>query len=659
MLHNVPCTIGIVGVDEGSITAITYGARDILGAWVVGSLGHDVSIYDRTGSRRRNLDKDLRSLIVEAAKGGDRSAVLLDTMDDVSPAFSASAEGIVVLEPVDRALVRAAFMVTAKRAPGPEGLDLVASLPLDLIDSVIAPRRSVERSLGIAKRLLAAVRSEGHPVDDAAEVPEEPVDGPRLEDLSGLGEVGEWGNDLVRDLADYRSGAIPWSDVDRGVLVAGPPGVGKTMFAGALARSCGIPLHIHSCASWQSRGHLGDLLKAMTRAFDEARRAAPCILFLDEMDAFGSRTDPGDRYAAYSRQVIDGLLEQLDGAKGREGVVVVGATNHANLIDEAILRPGRLERVLVIQHPDRTARVGILRHHLRGTLERADLRPVAERLEGSTGAEIELLVRDARRRARKRREEMRLADIEASAPSTEECSDALFRRICVHEAGHLVVGALLADISGSDPIEAKVDRRLYVGVANRTDFVRRSGFDLTRDSFLAEITTLLAGLAAEEEVLESRGSGAGGVSACDLRSATELATAMEVAHGLGEALLHRAKARERLDALLDNDGDLRRRVSRTLDECFGRARELVESERRVIERVAQELASFGMCSASIIDRATRQDLETGTSRERKGSYVRQTGTRAGSRTFPIALRPRTEDQAGSAAVGQSAPPRES
>ncbi|MEF2553887.1 AAA family ATPase [Aurantimonas sp. A2-1-M11] len=332
----------------------------------------------------------------------------------------------------------------------------------------------------------------------------------------------------------------------------------------------------------------------MTRAFDEARRAAPCIFFLDEMDSFGSRTDPGDRYAAYSRQVIDGLLEQLDGAKGREGVVVVGATNHANLIDEAILRPGRLERVLVIKHPDCTARVGILRHHLRGALETADLRPVAERIGGTTGAEIELMVRDARRRARKRREKMKLADIEASAPSTEECSDALFRRVCVHEAGHLVVGALLADVSGSDPTEAKVDRRLFVGAHSFTTFVRRPGFDVTRDSFLAEIACLLAGLAAEEEILKSRGTGAGGENACDLRSATELATAMEVSHGLGDALLHRAKARKRLDALLDDDRDLRRRVGRILDECFRRARELVASDRHAVERVAGELASAGV-----------------------------------------------------------------
>ena len=195
---------------------------------------------------------------------------------------------------------------------------------------------------------------------------------------------------------------------------------------------------------------------------------------------------------------------------------------------------------------------------------------------------------------------MELADIEASAPPTEEYSDALFRRICVHEAGHLVVGALLADESGSDPTEAKVDRRLYVGVANRTVFMRRPGFDLTRDSFLAEITILLAGLAAEEEILKSRGTGAGGENGCDLRSATELAAAMEVSHGLGEMLLHRAKARERLDPLLDDDRDLRRRVGGILDGCFRHARELIASERPAVERVSRELASVGMCPASIM-----------------------------------------------------------
>lgn len=615
VLLNVPCTIGIVGVDEGSIEAVTRAARDVLGAWSVGTLGFDVSIYDRTSGRQKGLTS-LRKIVIEAAKAGERGAVLFGTMDDVSDAFVASAEGVLVLDPVDREVLKGVFMWLVKRAPKPEDLDLVATLPLGLLDSVIAPGRSVERCVGIAKRLLAAVAAEtlDTNTDGTKAAPDRNATAPRLEDLSGLGEVGEWGSDRVRDLGDYRAGAIPWTDVDRGVLVAGPPGVGKTMFAGALARSCGVPIHVHSCAKWQARGHLGDLLKAMSAAFNEARKTAPCILFLDEMDAFGSRTDPGDQYAAYSRQVIDGLLEQLDGTAGREGVVVVGATNHPDLIDPAILRPGRLERVVVLRPPDCTARVGILRHHLRGELETEELTPLAESLNGVTGAEIELLVRGARRRARKRREAMTLADIQASLPPFEEQSDDLFRRVCVHEAGHLVVGSLLADESGSDPLEARVNRRPINDTAGTTFFVPRPGFDRTRESHLAEITVLLAGLAAEEEILGTRGEGAGGAETCDLRRATGIAAAMEVSLGMGEIPLHRADADKRLDVLLDGDSHLRLRVGATLDECFRRARTTGRAHRYEVERVAKELASVGTCSASSLKRPTQKGSEVGSAR---------------------------------------------
>ncbi|KAB0679059.1 AAA family ATPase [Aureimonas leprariae] len=331
----------------------------------------------------------------------------------------------------------------------------------------------------------------------------------------------------------------------------------------------------------------------MRQAFDEARKSAPCVLFLDEADAFGSRVDPGDRYAAYSRQVIDGLLEQLDGAAGREGVVVVGATNYPELVDPAITRPGRLDRVLRMRLPDAAARVGILRHHLRGAMEAADLGPLAERMEGATGAEIELLVRDGRRRARRRREELTLADVEAGLPPEERMSDALFRRVCVHEAAHLVVGTALADESGSDPVEARVDRRLREGTSPGTEFTRRAGFDRTRGSCLAEIAVLLAGTAAEEEIVGDRGDGAGGPEGSDIANATAIAVAIEASFGLGDGLVHRVAARGEGVEAIRWDATLRLAVRKILDGAFERARAIVRAERETIERVAAVLAAEG------------------------------------------------------------------
>lgn len=626
-LQNVPCTIGIVGVDEGSVDAVSMAARDILGAWIVANFGYDVVVHDRTAGRRKGL-RSLRSIVIEAAKGGERGAVLFATRKDVSDAFIASAEGVVVLDPVDRAVLKGAFMSYVKRSPEPEDLDLIATLPLGLIDSVIAQDRSVARCVGIAKRLLAAIAAESldtaTDAGNAAQV--QTTDGPRLEDMSGLGEVGEWGSDLVRDLGDYRAGAISWTDVDRGVLIAGPPGVGKTMFAGALARSCGVPIHVHSCARWQARGHLGDLLKAMAAAFNEARKTAPCILFLDEMDAFGSRTDPGDQYAAYSRQVIDGLLEHLDGAAGREGVVVVGATNHPDLIDPAIMRPGRLERIARIEPPDENARRGILKHHLRAALEGTDLGPIAERLDGATGADIELLVRRARRAARKARREMVLADLSdcllpEAAPSSE-----LLWRACVHEAGHLVVGTRLASVSGCRPVIAKVQARGQAVNVGETVFEREPGGDVTKDSLMAEIAVLLAGTAAEELLIGSRGVGAGGPGTSDLVMATNIAKRIEAVYGLG-TMLRAVDQSELMHGDSDRHGLA---VERILRACMSEASAILGAEKPTLLATARVLSATGVanCPVSNDERSERVSsaAHDGATEPKSKGFVRERNT---------------------------------
>ncbi len=115
--------------------------------------------------------------------------------------------------------------------------------------------------------------------------------GPSLHDLSGYGEAKTWGLELTEDLAAWKAGSLSWRDVDRGVLLSGPPGSGKTSYAAALARTCNIPLVLGSAARWQATGHLGDMLKAMRKAFAEAARQAPSILLIDEFDSFSNRDD--------------------------------------------------------------------------------------------------------------------------------------------------------------------------------------------------------------------------------------------------------------------------------------------------------------------------------------------------------------------------------
>jgi hypothetical protein len=252
--------------------------------------------------------------------------------------FRLAADRIISLGSVDRRAIDAAFQAI---------LDTIAS------DDVI------ETTLQLAPNLLgAALRPGRTPRDIADTIRKHTSSGPHgsttpsLDAYSGFGEAAAWGKALAKDLADYAAGRLPWSEIDRGALISGPSGTGKTLFAQVLAQTCSVPLFAHSLAQWQARGHLGDLLAAMNAAFDQAIDNAPCIIFLDECDAFGSRDRLSGDNEQYSREVIDGLLERLDGIGKREGVVVIGATNLAEKLDPALLRPGRLGRHLRIDLPD-------------------------------------------------------------------------------------------------------------------------------------------------------------------------------------------------------------------------------------------------------------------------------------------------------------------
>lgn len=158
-----------------------------------------------------------------------------------------------------------------------------------------------------------------------------------------------------------------------------------------------------SAAQWQAKGHLGDLLKAMRKLFADAAKSRPSIVFLNEFDSFGSRSVAEESSNSdYKRQVINGLLECLTPSEGREGIIVVGATNNPDAVDPALLRPGRLERVIAIPLSDLEARIAIMgRHH--GVCEGIDLSVAMSQTRGWTGADLMKLARDAKRISRRRR----------------------------------------------------------------------------------------------------------------------------------------------------------------------------------------------------------------------------------------------------------------
>lgn len=352
-----------------------------------------------------------------------------------------------------------------------------------------------------------------------------------LADLHGLGAAKVWGEHLADDLAAYRNGKLTWAEVDRGVLLSGPPGVGKTTYARALATTCNADLVPTSVAGWYAASHLGDTLKQMRGDFARAARKKPAILFIDEIDGIGDRASMSPRYRDYCTHIVNALLECLDGIERREGVVVIGACNHPERVDAALKRPGRLDREIRIPKPDSAALEQIYRHYLGSDLGAVDLQPLAAVSVGATGADVELWVRSARRIARRAGREVMLDDLVAQVRGPVfRMPEGVLRQTCIHEAGHAVAAIVLGL---SEHVTVTIGTR---GAGLGVTFFEQSSIPLdTRAAALDMARYTLAGRAAEEVMLGTVSGGSGGGIMSDLAQATSLVASLEGSFGLSAA----------------------------------------------------------------------------------------------------------------------------
>ncbi|WFR97565.1 AAA family ATPase [Rhizobium tumorigenes] len=434
-------------------------------------------------------------------------------------------------------------------------------------------RRPLANGLRRLKTLAAELAVEEK--HEAAAVASAPVSARRcLEEAVGYGEAKDWGLRVAEDLKAWSAGTLSWTDVDRGALLVGPPGSGKTSYASMLAASCGAALVTASAAKWQAMGHLGDLLKAMRGSFEEAMRQTPSILFLDEFDSLGSRDDDDGQNSNYARQVINGLLELLDGAIGHEGVVVVGATNYPDRIDPGLLRPGRLETHLVIPPLDGEARLHVLCGHIGienlkfadGGFEVATV--------GWSGAQIEKLARDARRVARLARRPVCASDVEALLPERVPVPAEMLDRLAVHELGHAIVGVLV----GQELLAVEIEDAKYgagVGSFGRTGFQQPGMKIWTRSDYLDELVCYLAGMAAEQLVFGEHSDGAGGSERSDLARATYLATLIETHLAMGDVMVSEQDDDKRRLEMLRADPRRFAKIDVIIKEQMERARDMI------------------------------------------------------------------------------------
>jgi len=361
-------------------------------------------------------------------------------------------------------------------------------------------------------------------------------------DVAGVDEAKYELQEVVAFLRDPKSFGRLGARIPKGVLLIGPPGTGKTLLARAVAGEAGVPFFSISGSEFVEM-FVGVGAARVRDLFEQARRAAPCIIFIDELDALGRSRTPG-AFGGYDEkeQTLNQLLAELDGFDPSSGVILLAATNRPEVLDPALLRPGRFDRQVVVDRPDRTGRREILKVHVAKVKLAAnvDLDQIAGLTPGFTGADLANLVNEAAIVATRRKGDAVALDdftvaIERIVAGLEKKSRVLSpqerRRVAYHEMGHALVAAALP---GVDPVHKVSIIPRGVGALGYT--IQRPTEDrflLARGDLENRIAVLMGGRAAEALIFDGEVSTG---ASDDLQRATEIATEMVTRYGMAETL---------------------------------------------------------------------------------------------------------------------------
>ncbi|WTO34871.1 ATP-dependent zinc metalloprotease FtsH [Streptomyces achromogenes] len=418
-------------------------------------------------------------------------------------------------------------------------------------------------------------------------------------DVAGIDEVEAELNDVVDFLKNPDAYRRMGAKMPRGVLLAGPPGTGKTLLARAVAGEAGVPFFSASASEFIEM-IVGVGASRVRELFAEARKVAPSIIFIDEIDTIGRARGGGASMGGHDEreQTLNQILTEMDGFSGSEGVIVIAATNRADILDPALTRPGRFDRVVQVSPPDRGGREAILRIHTRDIplAGDVDLARVARTTPGMTGAELANLANEAALLAVKRKQRQvtgadlseALEKVQLGAERSLVMPEEERRRTAYHESGHALLGMLQP---GADPVRkiTIVPRGRALGVTLSTPESDKYAF--TEEYLRGRIIGALGGMAAEQVVYGVVTTG----SESDLEQVTGIARGMVSRWGMSERVgrlsalpsdaqqaYGLAAAPQTLDVI---DAEMRRIV----DDCYEEARRKLRDHRGQLDALAHAL----------------------------------------------------------------------
>ncbi|MEE1028597.1 MAG: ATP-dependent zinc metalloprotease FtsH [Agathobacter sp.] len=427
-----------------------------------------------------------------------------------------------------------------------------------------------------------------------------------FDNVAGLKEEKEELEEVVDFLKSPRKYTKLGARIPKGLLLVGPPGTGKTLLAKAVAGEAGVPFFSISGSDFVEM-FVGVGASRVRDLFEDAKKNAPCIVFIDEIDAVARRRGTGMGGGHDEReQTLNQMLVEMDGFGVNEGIIVMAATNRVDILDPAIMRPGRFDRKVVVGRPDVGGREEILEVHARTKplAEDVDLKQVAQTTAGFTGADLENLLNEAAiKAAREDREYITQDDIRKSfvkvgigaEKKSKIISDKEKKITAFHEAGHAILFHLLPDVG---PVYTVSIIPTGAGAAGYTmPLPERDEMFNTKGKMLQEIIVDLGGRVAEELVFDDITTGA----SQDIKQATQMARSMVTKYGMsdnvglicysnddeevfiGRDLAHTRSYSESIAAQIDAE------VKRIIDEAYAKAKQIIMDNRNVLDKCAELL----------------------------------------------------------------------